>query len=63
MTPREMAERCAKCSSQNVICLYGAARLISNAQAKQRRRIIAIIKGGDRPWQELVNIILAEEDE
>ena len=33
------------------------------AQAEQRQRIIAIIKGGDRPWQELVDAILKQEDE
>ena len=38
MTPEEMAQQCAECSSENVICLHGAARLISNAQAKQKRK-------------------------
>jgi len=32
------------------------------AQAEQRQRIIAIIKGGDRPWQELVDAILKQEE-
>ncbi|KKK81314.1 hypothetical protein LCGC14_2814680 [marine sediment metagenome] len=36
---------------------------IRAAQAEQRQRIIAIIKGGDRPWQELVDAILKQEDE
>ena len=35
---------------------------IRAAQAEQRQRIIAIIKGGDRPWQELVDAILAQEE-
>ena len=39
------------------------AAAIRAAQAEQRQRIIAIIKGGDRPWQELVGAILAQEDE
>ena len=38
-----------------------AKRLIA-AQVEQRQRIIAIIKGGDRPWQELVDAILAQEE-
>ena len=37
--PEEMKERCAKCSSPNVICLHGAARLIQDAQAEQRRKV------------------------
>ena len=53
MMPKEMAERCAKCSSQNVICLYGAARLISNAQAEQRTKDVEIARKmiGARPRQ------------
>ena len=35
---------------------------IRTAQAEQRQRIIAIIKGGDRPWQELVDAILKQEE-
>ena len=36
---------------------------IRAAQAEQQQRIIAIIKGGDRPWQELVDAILKQEEE
>ena len=38
MTPEDMKGRCAKCSSPNVICLHGAARLIQDAQAEQKRK-------------------------
>ena len=38
------------------------ADAIRTAQVEQRQRIIAIIKGGDRPWQELVDAILKQEE-
>ncbi|KKL64362.1 hypothetical protein LCGC14_2165820 [marine sediment metagenome] len=65
MTPKEMAERCAKCSSENVICLYGAARLISNAQAEQRRKLVhpefhrwcVRVSGPGLDWTEIGSLV------
>ena len=72
MTPEERAEQVQlRLMRELDINLEGAlipseaiiADALRAAQAEQRQRIIAIIKGGDRPWQELVDAILAQEDE
>jgi len=34
----EMKDRCAKCSNENVVCLYGAASLIKEARTQQKKK-------------------------
>jgi len=63
MTPRERAKKCkSECLHlEKGACGACIERAIAAAVVEEQTIILSIIAGGDRPWQELADIIRARK--